>query len=84
MAQIILTIPDALTTRVLAGICGLYGYSTTIPNPVNPEEMIQNPETKSEFVRKILLKKIKRDVLEFEGNEAQRNALLSGEEDIVL
>lgn len=84
MAQIILTIPDALTTRILAGICGLHGYQITVLDPENPEEMIPNPETKSEFVKKVLLKKIKRDVLEFEGNEAQRNALLSGEGGIIL
>jgi hypothetical protein len=84
MASITLTIPDALVTRVLNGFCGLHGYQATIPNPVNPEEMIPNPDTKAEFMRKKLLAIIKRAVLEYEGNEAQRASLAAGDTSVQL
>jgi hypothetical protein len=71
MASITLTIPDELNTRVVTGFCGLNGYQ-------------ESDGTKVEFMRKILLQKIKRDVLEWEGNEAQRAALEAGRADIQL
>lgn len=72
MASITLTIPDALNTRVINGFCGLNGYNAEVDG------------TKAAFMRKILLAKIKRDVLEWEGNEAQRTALATGGTDIQL
>ena len=85
MAQITLTISDALAPRVIAGFCGLHNYQVSVRDPKNPEgSMIPNPETKMEFIKRILLGKIKRDVLEYEGNEAQRQALSMGQKDIIL
>jgi hypothetical protein len=71
MSSITLSIPDALNTRVVNGFCGLNGYQAS-------------DGTKVEFMRKVLLQKIKRDVLEWEGNEAQRTALTTGGTDIQL
>lgn len=71
MASITLTIPDELNTRVVTGFCGLNRYQ-------------ESDGTKVEFMRKVLLQKIKRDVLEWEGNEAQRAAMATGETDIQL
>ena len=84
MAQIVLNIPDALVDRVVAGMCGLHNYQETIPDPNNPEQMIPNPETKAEFVKRIIRKKIKRDVIEWEGAEAQRATYRTGETEITL
>lgn len=79
-----LTIPDVLAPRIIAGLCGLHNYQSTIPDPDNPGETIPNPETKAEFIRKLLLAKIKRDVLEYEGVEAQRAAMTAGGTEITL
>jgi hypothetical protein len=84
MAQIILYLPDDLVARVLAGMCGLHNYQETITDPENPEQTIPNPETKVEFIKRIIRQKIKRDVLEWEGAEAQRTAYRTGETDIQL
>mgnify|MGYP000344527843 CR=1 FL=1 len=70
MASITLTIPDALNTRVVNGFCGLNGYNAAVDG------------TKVEFMRKVLLQKIKRDVLEWEGNEAQRTAYTTGKTEL--
>jgi len=72
MSSITLSIPDALSTRVVNGFCGLNNYNAATDG------------TKAEFMRKVLLQKIKRDVLEWEGNEAQRTALATGGTDIQL
>lgn len=82
MAQIILNIPDELVQRVTNGMCGLHNYQAEIPKPDNPEEMIKNPVTKAEFIKKIIRQKIKRDVLEWEGAEAQRAAYRTGETEV--
>lgn len=82
MAQIILNIPDALVNRVIAGMYGLHSYQATIQNPDNPDEMIPNPESKADFVKRIIKKKIKRDVLEWEGAEAQRQAYITGDTEV--
>jgi hypothetical protein len=82
MAQIILNIPDALVNRVIAGMCGLHNYPTEIQNPDNPDEMIPNPESKADFIKKIIKKRIKKDVLEWEGAEAQRTAYITGETEV--
>ena len=82
MATISFTIPDELLPRIIAGMCGLHNYPTEIQNPDNPDEMIPNPESKSNFVKKIIKKRIKRDVLEWEGEEAQRTAYITGETEV--
>jgi hypothetical protein len=82
MAQLTLTIPDALLTRVTAGICGLHGHRDTIGDAEGKQ--IANPETKAAFLKRIIMQKIKRDVLEWEGNEAQRAAMKTGETDILI
>ena len=82
MATISFTIPDALLPRVIAGMCGLHNYQATIQNPDNPGEMIPNPESKADFVKRIIRQKIKRDVIEWEGAEAQRQAYITGETEV--
>lgn len=41
-----------------------------------------NPESKADFVKRIIKKKIKRDVLEWEGAEAQRQAYITGDTEV--
>jgi hypothetical protein len=82
MATISFTIPDKLLPRVIAGMCGLHNYQATIQNPDNPDKMIPNLESKADFVKRIIKKKIKRDVLEWEGAEAQRQAYITGDTEV--
>lgn len=82
MATISFTIPDELLPRIIAGMCGLHNYPTEIQNPDNPDKMIPNLESKADFVKRIIKKKIKRDVLEWEGAEAQRQAYITGEKEV--
>jgi hypothetical protein len=72
MASITLAIPDALTARVVEGFCGLHNYNA------------ETDGTKVEFMRKTLLQMVKRDVLEWEGNQAQKTAQTTGNTDIRL
>ena len=77
MAQLILTIPDALVSRVMERFCGLHQYQEIIDG-------VPNPETKAEFMKRTLLRIIKREVLDYESREAHKTAMLLGEKDIQL
>ena len=90
MATISFTIPDDLLPRITIAVCGLYGYPKDVPNPEydpeNPEssETISNPQSKTNFIKQIVLQRIKRDVLEWEGMQAQKVAYESVETDIKI
>lgn len=64
MAQIPLNIPDAEVARVVNGVCTHFNYSATISNPnfdpllpedpvMNPRT-ISNPETKKQFIKRMI------------------------------
>lgn len=84
MASITLTIPDAIAQRVLNGFCGAHGYSDMVPDPANPGQLIQNPMTKVEFVRKFLLDVIRHDVKAYEGTVSRKAAEAKANEEIQL
>lgn len=82
MAQITITIPDAVATRVIDGFCKRYNYPPTL------EDGTPNPETKAQFAKRKVLEFIKRAVQEAEvedaRNAAAEEASASVENDIVL
>lgn len=81
MATITLTIPDALLPRVVAGMCGRHGYEDTVQDPAYPEDpgkTIPNPETKAVFCKRMIRQQIKRDVLQWEAEQAFLAAQATG------
>ena len=82
-----LTIPDAQATRVLNGFCAHHGYAETVAGPPDVDgkpTTIPNPETRLAFAKKVLYRIIKRDIVEYEANQAQREAILASNTDIIL
>lgn len=55
MASLILTIPDAHVVPASNGL----GYKTTIQDPVDPDNMISNPENRGQFMKRKLIEYIK-------------------------
>jgi len=84
MATITFTIPDNLMPRVINGICGKYGYQETIDDPENPGQVIDNPETKANFCKRIIRQGIKRDVLQWEAEQAYNASHAAGESEITI
>jgi hypothetical protein len=52
MARITVTIPDEQAARVRQAFANVYGYQETVPDPANPGQMIDNPETKIQFAER--------------------------------
>lgn len=68
MPQFILTYPAGDGARIADALTTRYGYSDTLPNG-DP-----NPQTKTEFVRQLLVAWIKREVREHEAATASATA----------
>ena len=84
MASITLTIPDAIVQRVLTGFCSTHGYAAQIPSKDNAAILIDNPETKAEFIKRCLLNYIKTSVREYEEAVAKREAAAKSDVEIGL
>jgi len=82
MAQITITIPPAVTNRVIDGFAKRYNYSPTL------EDGSANPETKTQFAKRKLMEYIKQAVREAEiqdaTNTAATSAAASVDTDIIL
>jgi hypothetical protein len=82
MAQITITIPDAIASRVINGFAKRYNYSPTL------EDGSANPETKSQFAKRKVIEFIKAAVRETEiqdaTNAAATTAAASVDTDIQL
>ncbi|MEJ7830780.1 MAG: hypothetical protein WKF91_21405 [Segetibacter sp.] len=76
MAQLIITIPDAVAVRVMNAVTTRYGYQATLPNGT------ANPQTKPEFVRQWLISYLKAAVKEQEGATAAANAYNTASTDV--
>lgn len=61
MASITLTIPDAVMVRVRDGFCYQQGYQDMIDG-------IENPETKTKFMKRMLAEHIKQQVKAYEAS----------------
>lgn len=64
MATLTITIPNPILNRVLDGYAYQHGYQDEIPDTPNTTK--PNPETKNQFVRRILEKHIKQSVRVYE------------------
>jgi len=82
MATVTITIPTAITQRVMDGFCKKYGYSPTL------EGDEPNPETKAQFVKRRIIEHIKKAVRDSEiedaVNIAAGSAGTSADTDITL
>jgi len=82
MAQITITIPDAILPRVINGFARRYNYSPIL------EDGSSNPETKAQFAKRKLIEFIKSAVREAEiqdaTNAAATTAAASVDTDITL
>lgn len=76
MAQITLTIDDALASRVLDGFAGANNYTGTDPNG--------QPETKAQFLKRKLVERIRRDVKTYETSQAAQIAASNSDSQIVV
>lgn len=54
MAQISITIPDAILNRAINGVASHHGYQNQIEDPADPGQMIPNPETKAQFAKRMI------------------------------
>lgn len=70
MATITITIPTAVTNRVIEGFCKRYGYSDFL----DEKKSIPNPETKPQFVKRRVIEFIKRAVRDSEIETASKAA----------
>ena len=61
MANITVTIPDASLTRVINGICNTFDYIRSI-------EGVENPPTKAQFAKSVIIEFIKKTVKNAEIN----------------
>ena len=68
MAQITITIPDAIASRVMNGFAKRYHYSATL------EDGSPNPETKAQFAKRRVIEFIKQAVREAEVEDARNDA----------
>ena len=80
MAQITITIPDNVKTRVIEGFCYGAGYQDQIFNPdYNPnvkdsKEKIPNPMNKAAFVKTKIMQYVKETVMAYESQVAAKTA----------
>ncbi len=72
MASITLTVPDAIAQRVTDAVCTRYGYQATILDVNN--NLIQNPMTKAQFVKRVIYQHLKRIVVAYEIDLAVKSA----------
>jgi len=77
MAQITINIPDNILTRVIAGVAYDNGYRDQLLDENN--QPYTNPETKSQFSRKVIIRFIKNSVKSFERNQAVESAKVTAE-----
>jgi hypothetical protein len=67
MAEIKITIPDALLPRVINGLAAFYGYQVIIDGQ-------PNPQTKGQFAKAQLIEHVKHCVKQVETDEAVNTA----------
>lgn len=82
MANITIQIPDAQMANVVEAFTKQYGYQDTIPDPANPGQTIPNPETKNQFVQKMIRNYIKETVAGYQGMAANQAAAQKARDDL--
>jgi hypothetical protein len=71
MANITITIPDAMLPRVQAAVAADQGWQAQVPDPANPGQTIPNPETQVELVRRVLKNYLRTITVGYEAGQAQ-------------
>ena len=69
MAELTITVPDALVQRVLDGVCGQCGYQSIIYDQATQAD-IPNPESKVNFSTRMIREYVKSNVLAWEAKSA--------------
>jgi hypothetical protein len=67
VATISITVPNAVLTRVVDGVCGSMGYQDTIGG-------VANPETRAQFAQRMLREWVKARVRAWETSQAETSA----------
>ncbi len=80
MAKIILNIPDAKLERITDGVCKNLGYEETNKDPEGKD--IPNPESKDQFVKRMIIQFLKDNVIVHERQKAKDEAGQGVEEEI--
>jgi hypothetical protein len=73
MAEVTITIPDALLSRVADGFAGYYGYQDTITDPGTGAQ-VPNPQTKAQHMRERVIEHVKAVVGDHERAAAAEEA----------
>jgi hypothetical protein len=82
MAQLIINIPDAQLPRTLNGLGEFFGYTANIQQ--SDGTTIPNPESRTNFIRRMLTIYIKEAVLRGEAGLAYKTAQSSTPPDITV
>lgn len=84
MADITLTVSDAVIERVLTALRARWQYPETIENPADPYELIPNPQPRAVFVKQQIARLVKREVVAYEAELAQRTVANTSETEITI
>lgn len=82
MANITIQIPDAQMQNVVDAYTKQFGYQDTTPDPANPGGTIPNPETKQQFVQRMIRNSIKETVAGYQGMAANLAAAQKARDDL--
>ena len=72
--QLTITIPDVQLKRVLDGVAWDNNYQATVADPKDNTKTIPNTETKAQFVKRMLVERLKGMVKGGEQKQADENA----------
>ena len=79
--QIAFSVPDAQKARVVDAFVTAFNYRDDVEDPENPGEMIPNPETKGEMVKREIVQYVK-DVVKAQEKRAADEAQRGGYTDV--
>lgn len=68
-----LTIPDAVSGRVVNAVAAMNNYQPVVPN--GSGAMVANPETKAQFAKRMISEKIIQMVKQYETQQAAQAAM---------
>ena len=72
--KITINIKDEESNRIIDGVAYQYDYQDTVSDPEKEGEVIPNPETKEDFVKRMTIEWLKENVKAYEVNKATDTA----------
>ena len=93
MATLTITLPDNIKERVYKGVAAAHRYRTEIPNPAYDSmydasptnlKMLPNPESRDDFVTRMVKDFIMRSVQKAESDTARETAEKSAKDEVAL